>query len=277
MRMPEWFSRVVKRPQAACRWMLVAWLSAYSCAASAGVMADRTRIILADGALEQSVQLVNVNDYPVMLQAWVDNGQGSQAPDTIVSSLFVMPAVVRLQPHEIRSVRVLYTGDALATEKESVFWLNLYEIPLLSDKNKDGNTPRVLLGINTQIKVFYRPTGLPASAASLAPALEFSIRREDAQWFVVCRNRSPYFASFAGMHIEAEGAQYPVRQLPDMMTPPMAERSYPIDADMANGFDKNGLRLEYTLIDDAGNLSVAAVELGADSSAPPINKKGLTP
>ncbi|EJL88731.1 P pilus assembly protein, chaperone PapD [Herbaspirillum sp. CF444] len=267
MRLIHWFSCVLKRMAKRRQLCLAAWLIACSGVALAGVMADRTRVIFSDGAQAQSVTLVNTNDYPVMLQIWVDNGEGSSIPDTIVSSMFVMPAVFRLQSHEVKSIRVLYTGDVLPAGRESLSWLNLYEIPILPAGDQNNDTPRVLLGLNTQIKIFYRPEGLQAPAGSIATALDFQIRRKDEQWFVVCHNRSAYFASFGGMAVQAGDRQYPIQQLPDMMTPPMGEGVYPIAAEVGVRFDRISASLNYTLIDDSGNLVAGAAKLNAVISA----------
>lgn len=44
----------------------------------AGIMPASSRIIYRDGDREKTLMLVNTNDYPVLVQSWVDNGEGSQ-------------------------------------------------------------------------------------------------------------------------------------------------------------------------------------------------------
>lgn len=43
----------------------------------AGIMPASSRIIYRDGDREKTLMLVNTNDYPVLVQSWVDNGEGS--------------------------------------------------------------------------------------------------------------------------------------------------------------------------------------------------------
>lgn len=43
----------------------------------AGIMPASSRIIYRDGDRETTLMLVNTNDYPVLVQSWVDNGEGS--------------------------------------------------------------------------------------------------------------------------------------------------------------------------------------------------------
>ncbi len=43
----------------------------------AGIMPASSRIIYRDGDREKTLMLDNTNDYPVLVQSWVDNGEGS--------------------------------------------------------------------------------------------------------------------------------------------------------------------------------------------------------
>ncbi|MDR6583335.1 fimbrial biogenesis chaperone [Herbaspirillum frisingense] len=245
------------------------WLSLTVCSVGeAGIMPERTRLIFSQGVGEISLRLANTNDYPVMMQSWVDQGEGSQAPDTVLSSMFVMPAVQRLQPHAVSQVRVLYTGDPLPAGRESVFWLNLYEIALLSAKAPQQDASRLLLGINTQIKLFYRPPGLPAPGPQWHHALHFHLARdpgEEGAWVLVCRNDSPYFVSFAALQL-GDGAQgFSPRLAPDQMVPPYGQQRYVLQQD---GNARTGMPaawqapyLRYQTINDDGRLSEHEVAL----------------
>ncbi|MDR6395407.1 fimbrial biogenesis chaperone [Herbaspirillum seropedicae] len=218
--------------------------------AQAGVMPERTRLVLSQGVSEVRLRVANTNAYPVMLQSWVDQGEGSQAPDTVVSSMFAMPGVQRLPPQAISAVRLLYTGDPLPAGRESVFWLNLYEIPVLpADGTAQGS--RVLLGLNTQIKVFYRPPGLPDPDPRWFEALHFRLEREAGQWVLVCRNDSAYYASLAGLQLSDGQAQYTPRQGPDMMAPPFGEMRYSLPRSSVDHAWREA-HLRYQLIDDSG-------------------------
>lgn len=237
----------------ASAWMRVCLLLAMALCSrtQAGVMPERTRVVFSQGAGEISVRLANTNDYPVLVQSWVDQGEGSLAPDMVLSSMFVMPSVLRLQPHDISQVRVLYTGEPLPANRESAFWLNLYEIPLLPAHAEPQQGSRLLLGLNTQIKVFYRPPGLPDPAAQWHTALHFQLHREPRQWVLTCRNDSPYFVSFAALVLSDGARQFMPAVAPERMVPPFGQQRYPLD-------DSDSLppwqapRLRYQMLDDTG-------------------------
>jgi len=55
-------------------------------------------------------------------------------PEYEKSPFVILPAVFRMQPAGIQSLRVFYNGAALPSNKESVVWLNLYEIPGVKKK-----------------------------------------------------------------------------------------------------------------------------------------------
>ncbi|UTN74283.1 molecular chaperone [Pseudomonas aeruginosa] len=95
----------------------------------AGVTAERTRLVFVEGQREASLLLVNQNPYPVLVQAWVDDGALDGEPDTALAPFLPLPPVFRLEPGRQRSLRLLATGQAQAQDRESLYWLNIYEIP----------------------------------------------------------------------------------------------------------------------------------------------------
>ena len=91
--------------------------------AAAGVMAASTRVVYPAGEREKSLMLVNTNNYPVIVQSWVDDGTGN--PDTANAPFVVIPSVFRLAPKAVQGIRLLFSQTPLPKDRESVFWLNL--------------------------------------------------------------------------------------------------------------------------------------------------------
>lgn len=81
--------------------------------AQAGVTAERTRVVIAEGQREASLLLVNQNAYPVIVQAWIDDGDLDSTPQTARAPFMPLPPVFRLDPGKQRSLRLLRTGQAL--------------------------------------------------------------------------------------------------------------------------------------------------------------------
>ncbi|MBF3117189.1 fimbria/pilus periplasmic chaperone, partial [Pseudomonas aeruginosa] len=121
--------------------------------------AERTRLVFVEGQREASLLLVNQNPYPVLVQAWVDDGALDGDPDTALAPFLPLPPVFRLEPGRQRSLRLLATGQAQARDRESLYWLNIYEIPPQATAEAAGR-PRLTVTLRTQMKVLYRPHGL---------------------------------------------------------------------------------------------------------------------
>ncbi len=77
----------------------------------AGIMPASSRIIYRDGDREKTLMLVNTNDYPVLVQSWVDNGEGS--PEAASPPFVVLPPVFRLAARRTQGLRIIYNHDPL--------------------------------------------------------------------------------------------------------------------------------------------------------------------
>lgn len=132
--------------------------------AHAGVTAERTRVIFEQGKRETSLALVNQNSYPVIVQTWIDDGDLDSAPQTAQAPIMPLPPVFRLNPGQQRSLRLLHTGEKLPTDRESLYWLNLYEIPPQSNEPLAEGQSRLTVTLRTQMKVISRPHSLAKDA-----------------------------------------------------------------------------------------------------------------
>ncbi|VDY45148.1 fimbrial assembly chaperone StbE [Salmonella enterica subsp. enterica serovar Daytona] len=112
--------------------------------AQAAVNIDRTRIIFASDEVAQSLTLSNDNTTPMLLQVWTDAGNIDASPDNSKTPLVALPPVFKMQPGELRTLRLLLSSrQQLATDRESLFWLNIYQIPPVTQDIK--NHPRKLV------------------------------------------------------------------------------------------------------------------------------------
>lgn len=216
----------------------------------AGVIAESTRLIYLEGQRERSLMLANTNPYPVVVQTWVNNGEDEPAPETAVTPMIVVPSVFRLQPGALQGVRVIFNGNPLPKDRESVFWLNIYEIAPTASRTPT-QTSKVGLAMNTQMKIFYRPKSLPPQPQDFSSALSFRLKKESEVWHLVVHNPTPYHASFSSLRLVSQGKEMPVTQALDMMTNPFSSRSYDIPATAA--LDVPEIRVRFTLVDDGGH------------------------
>jgi len=225
------------------------WLS--SAASVAGIFTDGTRVVFKDGYREQSLRLSNQNTYPILVQAWVDDGNTDRVPEEADSPIFTMPPVFTMAPKEIFSVRLVYSGESLPQDRESVFWLNLYEIPPNSSLLESASTSLVL-AVRTQIKVFYRPEKLSLPVSKLIESLHFSIKKSGEHGQLVIDNPTPYFATISALQI-TQGPN--VQQRAVEMIPPFQQFSSAID--LRTDPQNNSLDIDFAIVDDNGNVSAS--------------------
>lgn len=229
-------------------WFYLAVAAAH--VASAGIMPERTRLVFHEGQTQRSLMLANTNAYPVVVQTWIDNGEGNQTPETTESATIALPSVFRLQPGALQGLRIIFDGRSLPKDRESVSWLNIYEIPPAKLHPTPLDT-QVAVAMNTQMKIFYRPAKLPGDPARLAEALTFSVERKAAGWVLICHNPTPYHASFSSLRLRLKNAELPVAKTLDMMTAPFSDKVYLLEGFAAPG--ASTVALSYTLIDDGGH------------------------
>ncbi|MFJ5183609.1 molecular chaperone [Pseudomonas fulva] len=165
--------------------------------ADAGVTAERTRVIVHEGQRETSLALVNQNAYPVVVQTWIDNGDLAVTPDTASAPIMPLPPMFRLEPQQQRSVRLVTTGQVLAQDRESLYWLNVYEIPPRPNEVLEEGATRLTITLRTQLKVIYRPQGL-SNKAELAPS-HLIVRVQGRR--VQLRNPTPFYISLSHAQI----------------------------------------------------------------------------
>nr|WP_329603018.1 molecular chaperone [Pseudomonas putida] len=187
-----------------CGQRLLLLVAMLSCTlANAGVTAERTRVIVHEGQRETSLALVNQNAYPVVVQTWVDNGDLAVTPDTASAPIMPLPPMFRLEPQQQRSVRLVTTGQVLAQDRESLYWLNVYEIPPRPTEVLDEGATRLTITLRTQLKVIYRPQGL-SSKAERAPSHLVVIAEGRS---VQLRNPTPFYISLSHAQIgEGKGS-----------------------------------------------------------------------
>ncbi|MEY0232034.1 fimbrial biogenesis chaperone [Providencia manganoxydans] len=119
--------------------------------ASAAINIDRTRIIFP--GQDKSVSLVINNQsktMPYLAQSWMEDEKGNKVSEPFT----VLPPMQRVEPNAKNQIKIIKTEglDKLPQDRESLFYLNVREIPPVSDKENV-----VQIAIQSRLKMFYRP------------------------------------------------------------------------------------------------------------------------
>lgn len=167
--------------------------------AMAGIVITGTRVVYPAGEREVTVKIDNRGDKPVLAQSWVDDGDAEATPETARAPFTITPPVNRINPGKGQTLRLMYTGEPLPKDKESVFWLNVLEVPPMSKEKQN----QLQMAFRSRIKIFYRPSGL-AGNANLAGQ---SVSWRKVNGGVEGTNPTPYYVSLANIAEDKEGKQ----------------------------------------------------------------------
>jgi P pilus assembly protein, chaperone PapD len=134
--------------------------------AHAGVQVGGTRLIYDGNDKSAVISLKNNEDYNYMIQTWLDNGnptvKGQKFP------VVVTPPIMKLDGGKEGFLKFIYSGKGLPEDKESMFWINIQEIPQASEKQNS-----VQIAVRTRIKLFYRPVALNTTLKEQTEKLEW--------------------------------------------------------------------------------------------------------
>ncbi|MCH7312583.1 molecular chaperone [Acinetobacter sp. ANC 4805] len=217
----------------------------------AGFAISSNRVIYNESERERSLVLANINDYPIVAQTWVDNGAGY--PDQSKAPFIVLPAVFKMNPKGVQAVRIIHNGNTMPQDRESVFWLNLYEIPGKTQQQlnlSEESRARLDLAMNTQLKVFYRPKSLkPMDIEQISEKIIFSIKEVNGNRVLVCNNPTPYHLSFINIVLKQKDKGFKISNQVGLMVEPFSEKVYELDSNPELPYS---YQVDYTLIDDQG-------------------------
>ncbi|WP_114194432.1 fimbria/pilus periplasmic chaperone [Edaphovirga cremea] len=193
----------------------------FSTSSLASVVISGTRVIYPSDAREVSVKLSNVGSTPVLIQSWIDTGDSTAKPSAIRVPFVLTPPINRVEPSKGQTLRISYAGGALPMDKESVFWLNVLEVPAKNAAKADENT--LQMAFRSRIKLFYRPAGLTGNANDAAKAVTWSAKGNTLQ----ATNPTPYYVSFANVMVNS-------KKVDGLMVAPRGNQIFALPANAGN-------------------------------------------
>ena len=193
----------------------------FSADTCASIVVDGTRVIYQGSKNEVTVNVTNKNKAPVLIQSWIDRGDEQAAPEKISVPFVLTPPINRVESNNSQTIRISYTGvPALPTDKESVFWLNILEVPSKA-KNSDGVKQKLNVVFRTRIKLFYRPEGLEGDSISAVDELHWRLNNSN----VMVINNSKYNISLLNISYQGKGVNSEVK---GKMIAPGESQTYPL-------------------------------------------------
>jgi chaperone protein EcpD len=225
--------------------------------AQAGVVISGTRVVYPAQNREVTVGLTNDDKQtPRLVQTWIDSGNEKMTPDKVDVPFNVTPPVFRMEPGASQSLRIVYTKEPLATDKESLFYLNVLEVP---PKPADAGEANMLqFAFRIRIKLFFRPAGLAGSAQDAPSKLTWNLVTDGSGKALEVHNPTPYYVSFQNVEI-ANGAQVTKPENDMGMVAPNGSFRFPLkDKSVTSGANT---QVRFSSINDAGGFVPATASL----------------
>ncbi|WP_426347879.1 fimbria/pilus periplasmic chaperone [Cronobacter universalis] len=155
--------------------------------ALASLAADQTRYIFQGDKDALTITVTN-NDKERTYggQAWVDNIVEKDTRPTFV----VTPSFFKVKPQGQQTLRIIKASDHLPKDKESVYWLNLQDIPPALEGSG------IAIALRTKLKLFYRPEALINGRKGAEEGISLQSRPDGRTMLV---NTTPYIYAIGSL------------------------------------------------------------------------------
>ncbi|WP_273820063.1 MULTISPECIES: fimbrial biogenesis chaperone [Pseudomonas] len=239
---------------------LLILMLAGSLAAQASVVITGTRVVYPAAQKEVTIRFENKNPKPALVQVWLDNGDEEVTPEQARVPFVATPPIFRMEPGRQQVLRLSYTGDPLPTNQETLFWLNMLEVPPKVQASEQEN--QLQLAFRTRIKVFFRPADLPLEATQAVDKLRWRLVRDEQGQALEVTNPTPYHLSFDSVELLAAGQRHakPTGQdAAENMVNPHASNRFPLPG--LSAVPAGDAQVEFQTIDDYGARHLHKVRL----------------
>lgn len=225
----------------------------------ASVVSSGTRFVYVSTAKEVSIHLTNAGEQPALVQAWLDKGDSKASPESINVPFLLSPSLARIDPGKGQTLRLIHTGEAMPQDRESIYWLNIYQVPPKAKVAPDANT--LQFAVRTRLKVFYRPAALKDEVSKMGAKLQWQSADGAQGLKYTVFNPTPYYISIGDVNLQSQGVRVS-KPLFTMIAPNASES---VTFELAEKADKSTpiTDVRYKVIDDLGATSDAVFHLGA--------------
>lgn len=215
--------------------------------AHASVVIAGTRVVFPAAAGETTVRLTNEGTQPALVEAWIDAGDPDSTPDTSKVPFLVTPPLARMNPGKGQSLRIIYTGQPLPTDRESLYWLNVLEIPPKPSTKPGEGQNTLQFAVRSRLKLFFRPAKLAGNPLTAGEQLGWKAMTDDAADALEVRNPTPYYITISQFTLHVGASSYTAD---GGMVAPMASLRLTVKG--LHSAPSAGSAIDYTVINDFG-------------------------
>lgn len=173
--------------------------------AQANVIIAGTRVVFPAQDGEVTVRLTNDNTVPALVEAWIDDGDPHSTPDKAHTPFLITPPLFRMDPHTDQNLRILATSPNLPSDRESIFWLNVLEIPPKPTGEQFKGKNLLQVAIRSRLKLFYRPANLPGDANKAPGELTWKVVTDGKGYALELHNPTAYHVTVTQSTVQVGG------------------------------------------------------------------------
>ncbi len=223
--------------------------------AQAQVSIPGTRVVFPAEKAEVVVPVTNRGETPVLVQAWVADGDADQPPEQSKAPFVLAPPMVRLDAGQDAFVRVRQISAAAPTDRrEHLYWLNILAIP----PRAKGGENNLELAVRSRYKVLFRPAALPPPPVDRMEGVTVSRRNDGGNAFLVFTNSTAYHLNLGRVAIVQGDAE---TELDNPFAPPFGEGVIALPS-TATG---SAMEVRFSWLDDDGRLHPVTRQLGVST------------
>jgi len=168
---------------------------------NAVVNAEKSRVVFNNGSDVESLSLVNSDKGPVLVQVWTDAGDVTISPDQIHTPIVVSPPIFKIKPGQVINLRLkLATTKDLPKDRESLYWLNIYQIPPNTDMTARDKR-KIVLPLKIRLKIFVRPKNIDSLTEVEVKKIKFSIKKDSDDQKLLIHNPTPWHMSIPYLRV----------------------------------------------------------------------------
>ncbi|BBG61083.1 MULTISPECIES: molecular chaperone [Providencia] len=201
------------------------------------VIITGTRVIYPEAADSMVVQLTNNSTSPSLIQSWIDSGDINSTPENSNAPFYLYPPIVKVDGLQGQQLKIKKTDIKLPNNVESVFYLNILDIPKTPDSMIGKNT--IQLATRSRIKIFYRPKALTERSEDITEKISYQINSNN----VLVKNNSQYHFTIVTITTPEDKN---LALVDSEMIPPLSSKELPLKGKLKN----HNLILSY--VDDYG-------------------------
>lgn len=175
--------------------------------AQANVVIGSTRVVFPAQDGEVTVRLSNENTRPALVEAWIDSGDEHSTPDKAHTPFLITPPLFRMEPNKEQSLRIISTAAQLPGDRETVFWLNVLEIPPKPSALEVQDKNLLQFAFRSRIKLFYRPANLAGDPLKAPAQVTWTAVADGQGYALEAHNPTPYHITFSKLVVDAGGKQ----------------------------------------------------------------------